>query len=154
MYQKYQKYQKFQTFSFFSIEIMIENMSTQLTRSNSTSRRWEAPMISMDCMYCINSWTNKNGSKILRNRLCSTLYRQNSCSCIFLVYSSLPSFHFLTSCIILYSFCKTLCINIFTYFCFTYSETLNKEYIERIHQMSYSSLSDKGMLQIFSFLIK
>ena len=35
-----------------------------------------------------------------------------------------------------------------------YSETLNKEYIERIHQMSYSSLSDNGMLQIFSFLIK
>ena len=32
-----------------------------------------------------------------------------------------------------------------------YSETLNKEYIERIHQMSYSSLSDNGMLQIFSF---
>ena len=37
---------------------------------------------------------------------------------------------------------------------FTYSETLNKEYIERIHQMSYSSLSDNGILQIFSFLIK
>ena len=35
-----------------------------------------------------------------------------------------------------------------------YSEPLNKEYIERIHQMSYSSLSDNGMLQIFSFLIK
>ena len=35
-----------------------------------------------------------------------------------------------------------------------YSETLNKEYIERIHQMSYSSISDNGMLQIFSFLIK
>ena len=35
-----------------------------------------------------------------------------------------------------------------------YRETLNKEYIERIHQMSYSSLSDNGMLQIFSFLIK
>ena len=32
-----------------------------------------------------------------------------------------------------------------------YSETLNKEYIERIHQMSYSSLSDNGM---FSFLVK
>ena len=31
-----------------------------------------------------------------------------------------------------------------------YSETLNKEYIERIQQMSYSSLSDNGMLQIFS----
>ena len=31
---------------------------------------------------------------------------------------------------------------------------LNNEYIERIHQMSYSSLSDNGMLQIFSFLIK
>ena len=29
-----------------------------------------------------------------------------------------------------------------------YSETLNNEYIERIHQMSYSSLSDNGMLQI------
>ena len=29
-------------------------------------------------------------------------------------------------------------------------ETLNKEYIERIHQMSYSSLSDNGMLQKFS----
>ena len=27
-------------------------------------------------------------------------------------------------------------------------------YIERIYQMSYSSLSDNGMLQIFSFLIK
>ena len=35
-----------------------------------------------------------------------------------------------------------------------YSETLDNEYIERIHQMSYSSLSDNGMLQIFSFLIK
>ena len=33
-------------------------------------------------------------------------------------------------------------------------KTLNNEYIERIHQMSYSSLSDNGMLQIFSFLIK
>ena len=32
-----------------------------------------------------------------------------------------------------------------------YSETLNNEYIERIHQMAYSSLSDNGMLQIFSF---
>ena len=32
-----------------------------------------------------------------------------------------------------------------------YSETLDNEYIERIHQMSYSSLSDSGMLQIFSF---
>jgi len=28
------------------------------------------------------------------------------------------------------------------------------EYIERIHQMSYSLLSDNGMLEIFSFLIK
>ena len=39
---------------------------------------------------------------------------------------------------------------------FRYSETLNKEYIERIHQMSYFSLSDNinGMLSIFSFLIK
>ena len=27
-----------------------------------------------------------------------------------------------------------------------YSETLNNEYMERIHQMSYSSLSDNGML--------
>ena len=36
----------------------------------------------------------------------------------------------------------------------TYSETLNNEYIERIHQMSYSSISDFGMLQIFSYLIK
>ena len=35
-----------------------------------------------------------------------------------------------------------------------YSETLNNEYIERIHQMSYSLLFDNGMLQIFSFLIK
>jgi len=35
-----------------------------------------------------------------------------------------------------------------------YSETLNNEYIERIHQMSYSSLSDNEMLQIFRFLIK
>ena len=32
-----------------------------------------------------------------------------------------------------------------------YSETLNNEYIERIHQVSYSSLSYSGMLQIFSF---
>ena len=39
-------------------------------------------------------------------------------------------------------------------FYFSYSETLNNEYIERIHQMSDSSLSDNGMLQIFSFLIK
>ena len=37
---------------------------------------------------------------------------------------------------------------------FTYSETLNNESIERIYQMSYSSLSDNEMLQIFSFLIK
>ena len=36
----------------------------------------------------------------------------------------------------------------------SYSETLNNEYIERIHQMSYSLLSDNGMLEIFSFLIK
>ena len=35
-----------------------------------------------------------------------------------------------------------------------YSETLNNEYMERIHQMSYSSLSDNGMLQIFNYLIK
>ena len=35
-----------------------------------------------------------------------------------------------------------------------YSETLNNEYIKRIHQMSYSSLSDNGMWQIFSFLVK
>ena len=35
-----------------------------------------------------------------------------------------------------------------------YSKTLNNEYIERIDQMSYSSLSGNGMLQIFSFLIK
>ena len=34
-------------------------------------------------------------------------------------------------------------------------ETLNNnEYIEIIHQMSYSSFSDNGMLQIFIFLIK
>ena len=39
-------------------------------------------------------------------------------------------------------------------FTFSYSETLNNEYIERIHQMSYSQLSDNGMLQIFSFLVK
>jgi len=37
---------------------------------------------------------------------------------------------------------------------FIYIENLNNEYIERIHQMSYSSLSDNGMLQLFSFLIK
>ena len=37
---------------------------------------------------------------------------------------------------------------------YSYSETLNNEYIERIHQMSYSSLSDNVMLQIFSFVIK
>ena len=36
----------------------------------------------------------------------------------------------------------------------SYSEPLNNEYIERIYKMSYSSLSDNGMLQIFSFLIK
>ena len=42
----------------------------------------------------------------------------------------------------------------FSLFSVKYSETLNKEYIERIHQMSYSSLSDNRMLQIFSFLIK
>ena len=35
-----------------------------------------------------------------------------------------------------------------------YSETLNNEYIERIYKMSYSSLSDNGIMQIFSFLIK
>ena len=35
-----------------------------------------------------------------------------------------------------------------------YSETLNNEYIERIHQMPSSSLSDNGMLQTFSFLMK
>ena len=34
------------------------------------------------------------------------------------------------------------------------TNTMNNEYIERIHQMSYSSLSDNKMLQIFSFLIK
>ena len=39
-------------------------------------------------------------------------------------------------------------------FAVLYSETLNNEYIERIHQMLYSPLSDNGMLQIFSFLIK
>jgi len=36
--------------------------------------------------------------------------------------------------------------NIFGQKTFVYSKTLNKEYIERIHQMSYSSLSDNGML--------
>ena len=35
----------------------------------------------------------------------------------------------------------------------SYSKTLNNEYVERIHQMSYSSLSDNGMLQIFSFFL-
>ena len=30
----------------------------------------------------------------------------------------------------------------------------NNEYIERTHQMSYSSLSNNEMLKIFSFLIK
>ena len=35
-----------------------------------------------------------------------------------------------------------------------YSETLNNEYIERIDQMSYSSLFDSEMLQIFSFSIE
>ena len=44
--------------------------------------------------------------------------------------------------------------SVYMSFWLTYSETLNNEYIERIHQMSYSSLSDNGMLQIFSFLIK
>ena len=38
-----------------------------------------------------------------------------------------------------------------SYLKFSYSETLNNEYIEKIHQMSYSSLSDNGMLKIFSF---
>ena len=37
---------------------------------------------------------------------------------------------------------------------FYYSETLNFKFIERVYQMSYSSLSDNGMLQIFSFWIK
>ena len=36
----------------------------------------------------------------------------------------------------------------------SYSKTINNEYIESIHQMSYSSLSNNGMVQIFSFLIK
>ena len=44
--------------------------------------------------------------------------------------------------------------NIYLWIFLLYSETLNKECIERIHQMSFSSLSDYGMLQIFSFLIK
>ena len=35
-----------------------------------------------------------------------------------------------------------------------YSETLNNEYIERIHQISNSLLYDNEMLQIFSFMIK
>ena len=35
-----------------------------------------------------------------------------------------------------------------------YSETLNNQYIERIYQMSYSSIYDIGMLQISRFLIK
>ena len=35
-----------------------------------------------------------------------------------------------------------------------YSETLNSEYIESIHQMANSSLSDNEILQIFSVLIK
>ena len=35
----------------------------------------------------------------------------------------------------------------------TYSETVNNDYIERIHQMSYSSHSDNGMLQILSIFI-
>ena len=34
-----------------------------------------------------------------------------------------------------------------------YSETLNNEHMERIHQMSNSSLSDNG-IAVFSFLIK
>ena len=37
-------------------------------------------------------------------------------------------------------------------FIFNYSETLNFEYVERIHQCRI--LSANGMLQIFSFLIK
>ena len=36
----------------------------------------------------------------------------------------------------------------------TVKPLITNEYIERIHQMSYSSLSDNGILQIFSFLIK
>ena len=42
---------------------------------------------------------------------------------------------------------------VFSFMSTRYSETLNNKYIEWIHQMSYSSLSDNGMLQIFSFLI-
>ena len=47
----------------------------------------------------------------------------------------------------------TFDLNFNLYQAFKYSETLNYEYIERIHQMSYSSLSDDGMLQIFSFFL-
>ena len=37
---------------------------------------------------------------------------------------------------------------------FMYSETLNNEYIQRIHQMSYSSLSDMECCKYLVFLIK
>ena len=45
-------------------------------------------------------------------------------------------------------------VSYFFQLCGSYSETLNNEYIERIHQMSYSSLSDNRMLKTFIFLIK
>ena len=35
---------------------------------------------------------------------------------------------------------------------FTYSETLHNEYIERIHQMSYSSLSDRMCRSLVFYL--
>ena len=47
---------------------------------------------------------------------------------------------------------ESLTLNL--WFKFYHNWTLNKLYIERIYQMSYSWLSDNEMLQIFSFLIK
>ena len=36
----------------------------------------------------------------------------------------------------------------FRFFIIMYRKTLNNEYIERIHQMSYSSLSDNGLWNV------
>ena len=40
------------------------------------------------------------------------------------------------------------------FYMYSFSTVNPNEYIERIHQVSFSSLFDNGMLQIFSFLIK
>ena len=79
----------------------------------------------------------KSGSKSLRGDFVSIYQHAESIKNVFQAGYRLPGY-------------KIIILRIFN----KYSETLNKEYIERIHQMSYSSLSDDGMLQIFSFLIK